>query len=236
MLLEGTLVGTALRGVLSVHKRVVFLAILVGMGEGNLDILALHMDDGIDGVGGHRVGEQVFQSVAREDAPAIVHDGQSGVQISIVAQHGFHEFIVEFIVLEQRVVGLKEDKCAALVLSRSSGIAHQFAALEDSRAHFAVAIGTHLEARAQEIDGLDAHAIHAHRFLEGLRIVFTAGIELADGLYHLFLRDAASIVAQRHAQIILDVDFYALALVHAELVDRIVDGFLEQHIDAVFRL
>ena len=55
MLLEGALMGTALRGVLSVDKTVVFLAVLVGMGEGYLDVFALQVDDGIEGVGAHAV-------------------------------------------------------------------------------------------------------------------------------------------------------------------------------------
>ena len=55
VLLEGTLMGTALCRVLTVHKRIIFLAILVGMGESNLDVLALHVNDGIHGIGGHVV-------------------------------------------------------------------------------------------------------------------------------------------------------------------------------------
>ncbi len=47
MLLEGALMGAALRGVLAVDKAVILLAILIGVGEGNLYILALDMDDGV---------------------------------------------------------------------------------------------------------------------------------------------------------------------------------------------
>ena len=48
MLLEGALVGTALRGVLTIDKGVVLLIILVGMGEGNLYVLGLEVYDGIE--------------------------------------------------------------------------------------------------------------------------------------------------------------------------------------------
>ena len=41
MLLEGTLMGTALRRVLAVDERVVFLTILVGMGKGDLNVITL---------------------------------------------------------------------------------------------------------------------------------------------------------------------------------------------------
>ena len=53
MLLERALMRTALGGMLTVHERVILLAILIGMGESNLDILAFEMDDGIDALGGH---------------------------------------------------------------------------------------------------------------------------------------------------------------------------------------
>ena len=55
MLLEGTLVCAALCGVLSVDKRVVLLAILVGMGEGYLDVVTLQVDNGIKRIVGHAV-------------------------------------------------------------------------------------------------------------------------------------------------------------------------------------
>ena len=234
VLLERALMGAALRGVLSVYERIVLLAILVGMGKGYLDVLALHVDDGIHGVGGHGIGEQVFQTVARKDASPVVHDGQTRIKIGIVAQHRLHEIIMETVVFEQCVVGFKEDIGAALIGSFLGYVGDEFTALKLCRAHFAVAIGTHLEARTQEVDGLDAHTIHSHGFLERLRVVFTAGIQLADGLYHLLLRNATSVVAERHPKVVLDINLDALAFVHAELIDRVVNGFLEQHIDTVF--
>ena len=47
MLLESALMRASLRGMLSVDETMVLLAILVGMGEGNLDIFALHVHDGV---------------------------------------------------------------------------------------------------------------------------------------------------------------------------------------------
>ena len=64
MLLECALMRSALRGVLTVDEGMIFLAILVGMGEGNLDILALEVDDRIQTVTRHRVVEKIFESVA----------------------------------------------------------------------------------------------------------------------------------------------------------------------------
>ena len=71
VLLERALMSSALSGMLSVDKRVIFFAILIGMCEGYLYVFALHVNDRIKGVDGHCVGEQVGQSVARKDAMAV---------------------------------------------------------------------------------------------------------------------------------------------------------------------
>ena len=60
MLLEGTLVRTALCGMLTIHKRVVLLTILVGMGKGDLDILTLQMDDGVEGIVRERMRRSLY--------------------------------------------------------------------------------------------------------------------------------------------------------------------------------
>ena len=69
------LVRAALRGMLSVYKGVILLAVLVGVGKGNLDVLALYVNDGVKAVVGHAVVQQVGQTIAANDAPPIVHDG-----------------------------------------------------------------------------------------------------------------------------------------------------------------
>ena len=168
VLLEGTLVGTALSGVLAVDKRMVFFAILTGMGEGYLDVVALEVDDGIDAIVGHGIVEQVFKAVAAQDAPAVVHDGKPRVEISVVAEHGFHEIVVERIILEQGGIGLKMDIGACLVGGVVGGIVLQLATLKTHGAHLAIAIGTGLEMQAQCIDSLDAHAVEPHALLKGL--------------------------------------------------------------------
>ena len=168
MFLESTLVGSALRGVLTIDKRIVLLAILIGMGEGNLDILSLQMDDGIEGIGTHAVLEQVLQTTTAEDAATIIHNGETGVQIGIVAKHVLHDVIVELIVLEQRIIGLEVDIGAVLVVSLLSNIVGELAFLKCGLAHHAITERVNLEVDTQRIDGLDTHTIQANRLLEGL--------------------------------------------------------------------
>ena len=77
MLLEGTLLRSALNSVLAIDEGLVLFTILVRMGEGYLDIFALQVDDGIKSVVGHAVVEKVLQSVSRKNATTIIHDGQA---------------------------------------------------------------------------------------------------------------------------------------------------------------
>ena len=236
MLLEGTLMGTALDGVLAVDERVVLLTVLVGMGEGDFNVLTLQVDNGIEGIAGHTVLQQIFQTMTGDDATAIIHDGQARVQVSIVAEHILHDLIVVGVVLEEGIVWFEEDVCAVLILRRFRDIANQFATLEDGLSHLAVTITAHLEMAAQGIDGLDTHAIQADRLLECLGVELTAGIQDANGVDEFPLGDASAVVAHRHPQIVLDGHLDTVASLHLELVDGVVEHFLQQHIDAVVGL
>ena len=138
MLLEGTLMSTALGGVLTIHEGIVLLAILIGMGKGNLDIFALHVDNLIETLVGHIIGQEILQTMTAEDAATIVHDGESGVQISIVAEHRLHEIIVERIVLEQGIIRFEEDEGTILVLRIFGLVALQDTFLKLQMAHLAV--------------------------------------------------------------------------------------------------
>ena len=85
----------------------------------------------------------------------------------------------------------------------------------------------------KEVDSLDTYTVHTDRLFECLRVIFAAGIELADGLNHLSLRYAAPIVAQPYGLVVNHINLDAVALVHAELVDGVVNGLFQQYVDAV---
>ena len=134
---------------------------------------------------------------------------------------------MERVVFEERVVGFEENERAVFVLRRLGGVARHYAPLESDAAHLSVAIGTSLEARTQEVHRLDAHAIHSDRLLKRLRVVFSARVELADSLDEFSLRNTASVVAHRYAQVVVDVDFDAFSGVHPKFVNRVVDGLFQ---------
>ena len=227
--------STALSGVLSVDKRVILFAILIGMSEGYLYVFSLHVNDRIKGVDGHSVGEEVGKSVARKDAMAVVHDGKPRIEIGVVAEHCLHDVVVEGVAREQCRVGLEEDEGSVLVGSVLGMVAHEVAALKLKRSYHSVAIRPHLEMSAQCVDRLHTHTVQSDALLERLRVVLASGVEHRYSLDELTLGYAAAVVAHRNTQTVVDIDFDATTGIHLELVDRVVDNLLEQHVDAVLR-
>ena len=148
VLLEGSLVCAAQRSVLAVDEGVVFLAVLIAMGEGYLDILALEMHYVIERGGRHAVGQKVAQSVAREDAPAVEHDCQAGVEVGVVAQHLLYELPSERVMLEERRVGFEVDVGSCLVVSRLGDVGDELSALEGGASHLSVSVGACFEMAA----------------------------------------------------------------------------------------
>ncbi len=47
------------------------------------------------------------------------------------------------------------------------------------------------------------------------------------------MRDATAVVAHGDSEVVVDVNLYSLAGIHAELVDGIVHRLLQEHINAV---
>ena len=235
MLLKGTLMGSALGGVLAVYEGIVFLAILVGMGKGYLDVFALHVDNLIEALIGHIVRKKILQTMTAEDAAAIVHDGKTGVQISIVAEHGFHDVVVEGIVLEEGVIRLKIDESTILIFSILGNIALQNTFLKLQMAHLSLAERLHLEMRAEGVHRLHTHSVQAHTLLERLAIILTSGVQHAHRLNEFSLRNASAVVAHADTQMVFDVDFDAGTGVHLEFVDGVIHHLLQEHIDTILR-
>ena len=106
--LKGTLVRTTLRGMLSVNERIILFAVLVGVGKGNFNVFALNVDDGVEPIVGHAVVQQVGQAIATNDAPTVVHDGQTSVKVGVIAEHCLHKLCFKAIIKKQSVVGFEE--------------------------------------------------------------------------------------------------------------------------------
>ena len=232
-LAECRLVGAALGGVLAVHEAEVVFALLVRVRDGELDILALAVDDRVaDGVIGTAV-EQVQEAVRAIVILAVHHERKPVVQVGVVPDLLFHVGGEEPEVLEKLVIWLEIDFGAVFFVCRGNlEILHQNALAEFGALDLAVAETLYDKLCRERVHRLGTHAVHAHRLLEGFGIVLAARIHLRHAVDDLLQRDAAAVVAHA-AAVVFHVDFNLLARAHGELVDGVVDNFLREHVDAV---
>lgn len=93
MLFESTLVRTTLRRVLTIDKRIILLAILPCVGKSDVYAFSLKMHNRIEPLRSHVVGEEIFQTVARDDATTIVENGKPRVEIGVVVDLRFDSSI-----------------------------------------------------------------------------------------------------------------------------------------------
>ena len=233
MLLEGTLVRAALGGVLPVHERVIFLAILRRVGEGYVDALAFEVHYGVKPGGGHIVGEQVFEAVAADDAAAVVVDGEPRVEVGVVAEHRLHKLAAEAEVAEEFRVGLEIDVRTVFLLRVFVHVAHEHAALKGGLMHLAVAVGAGDELAAQGVHGFQTHAVQTYAGGEHGGVVLRARVEFRHGVDEAAQGNAAPVVADRGRLALLHVHLDALAEAFVELVDAVVDAFFQEHVDTV---
>src|SRR5574344_44142 len=129
------------------------------MRESYLNILTFNMYDRIDDIIRHLIVKQILQTVSAQNPPAVIHDGQSAVQISIIAEHRLDDIIMEPIVLKERSIRLEVYVCTRLIVRRFSHVPLGQSALEYRFPHLSVAIRTHLEVKTERIDSLDSHAL-----------------------------------------------------------------------------
>jgi len=234
-LLEGCQVCAPLGGMLTVDKRVVLLAILVGVSNRHLDVIALEMDYRIERVHGHVLLQQVYQTVPRHVAVTVEHDGQAGVEVGVILEHLFDELVAEGIVAENCRVGHKPHiRAVGLVTWLHRALLEQLAAAEPGTLALAVAHRTHLKLGAQRVHSLQAHTVQTDGFLESLAVKLAARVHLRHRVDQRAKRDTAAIVAHggRGGVHIHD---YLLAVAHHKLVYRVVEHLLDQHVYAVVR-
>ena len=229
--------GAALDGVLTVHKRVVLLARLIRMGERNLYIFSFQVDNRIERVGTHVLRQQVEQAVLRSVLTPVVEQGETRIQIRIVAHHLLDIIVAEMVVLKQplAVVRRELNQRAALlaaVIVHHPRVAHQMPLMEDRLARLALAERLHGEVHRQGIHRFRTHAVQSHGLLERLGVVLAAGVQQRHCIHHLPQGYAAPIVAHAHL-LIAHGNLYHLAFAHAILIDGVIDGLFDKHIDTV---
>ena len=193
------------------------------MGDDQFDVVALQMDDRVKRLCGHVLVEQVDETVTREELLPVEIDCQSRVEEDVVFQEVFDILLLIVIILEDRVVGHEIDSCTVGLVG---GLDSRFL-LDDGPVifdtlAFAVAVAGDLEIAAQGIHRLDTDTVQADRFLEGLAVVFRAGVHLARHVDDLTEWHATTIVAYLHRSR-LDGDLNGSAIAHHVLVDGVVE-------------
>ena len=243
-LAESRLVRTALDSMLAVDEREILVVVLVSMRECNLNILAREVDNRVQWLYVHVFCQEVEEAVLGVELLPVQAERKAGVQIRVVAHHRLDVVCAERVVLEETfgAVRLKLDECATrriLGIVDYSAVADQVALLELSAASLAFAEGLDNKPFAEHIHRLGTHTVKTHTFLEGLGVVFAARVKHRHCIDHLAQRYAAAIVTHAYRAMLLPyLDLYInnLAFAHTELVNRVVDGFFDKHVDTVVRV
>ena len=177
MLLESSLMCTALRCMLTIHERVILLAILIGMSESDFNILSLHVNNRIQWINGHIISQKVLQTMSTKYTTTIVHNGQSGVQIGIVTEHFLHNIIMEAIILEERCIWFKVDVSTIFIRRLLCFVALNITLLKRKLTYFTVTEALHLKTRAKSVNRFDTDTIQADTLLKCLRVILTTRIQ-----------------------------------------------------------
>jgi hypothetical protein len=114
-------VRAAHRRVLAVDEGPVFLAVVVAVGERDLDVLALEVDDRVERLAAEFLGQQVLQAVRELEGLPIQREREAPVEEGVVPQHVLDELHAELEVLaEERLVRRELDE-RAVALGSSRG-------------------------------------------------------------------------------------------------------------------
>ena len=197
-------------------------------------VLALEVDDGVERLAAELLGQEVLEAVLRFERLAVEREGEAAVEEGVVPEHVLDELhaILEVLAEELLVGGEGDDGAVALLGLGDAVVLHELAAGELDELGLAVADGLGHVFDGEGVDGLLADAVEADGFLEGLAVVFGAGVDDRDAVDELAQRDAAAVIAHPDgAAGDLDLDLPAGA--HREFVDGVVDGLLEEDVDAV---
>ena len=211
---------------MTVDKGIVLLAVLVGVGQGNLQIVVLELNGRIKTRLGHVLLQQIEQSPLRLKNAAVEMDGQTGIQVGVILKQVFNEFVLKGKGIEDGVVGPKFDEGAVGGLGRFYRVfGHQLPARKAHQLGFPFAKGLHLKVDRQGIYRLHPNTIESHRFFKSLTVVLGARVHFGNHIHHLSQRNTTAIVAHTHP-VFVYTDFNFFSEAHHVFVDRVVHDLL----------
>ena len=146
---------------------------MVGVGEHHFDVVALEMDERIEGCGaflaGHSILDKIEQTVARAVFFAVEEDLQPDVEIGVVVDHHLDCLGTELEVAEEDGVGGEfHNRSVGFGGVERFGVLDQVALVKLHRHHLSVADAADGAFGRHGVDRLKADAVETHRFLEAL--------------------------------------------------------------------
>ena len=108
--------GTSVRCELAIYEGEIVLAVVVGMGEGCLQLVALEVDDVVMDIVANLALQKVIQTFLGIEGLLVECEGESLVQVGVVPQPLFYKIEVEGILAEKLLVRHKLDEYTVALL------------------------------------------------------------------------------------------------------------------------
>ena len=195
-LAEGREMRASVGSPLAVDEGEVLLAVVVGVREGELDLVPAPIADVVQrGVADLRV-QQVVEAVPGGEVGAVEGEREPGVEVGVVPHPLLDEFRVIGIIAEDLPVGGELDQ-GAVGLPPRLGLALvlEDALLEARLELAALAIGDDAKGRGEGVDGLGADPVEADGELEDVVVVLGSRVDDRHRLDDLAQGNAPAVIA-----------------------------------------
>ena len=135
------------------------------MGQRDLDVLSIEMDDRIKRFTADLLGQKILQTVRGAEGPAIQREGEAAIEKGIIPQHVLDELGAKFKILaEEFFVGREFHQRAVAFLSlEDAGVALDLAPLKLDDLRLSLADGLGAVAVGERVDRLLADAVRGRR-------------------------------------------------------------------------
>ena len=225
--------STALRRMLTVHKRKVTLPVTGTMRDGHLNILAGEMDRLIKRRLGHVFVQQIEQSVFRSIVLPVELDRQPQIEVSIVLDQVLDILKVVMVLTENCLIDHKLDqRTVTLVDPALPNIILLNAGRKPYRMRLTIPDTAGHKATRKHIHRLHTDSVQSNRLDKSRGTVLSTGIHHRYGRSQTLQRNTTSVIANPD-RLVLDRDLDQLASSHDELIDRVVHHLFDQHINSI---
>ncbi|MNL11832.1 hypothetical protein D3C87_1326840 [compost metagenome] len=212
----------------------VIFTILLSVRHCDLNIVPFQVDDRVT----HALHicmfvQQVVQPPFRKVFLVVKVDGKPCIQEHIVPDHAFHKIRDIMVISENGFVGVKSN-CSTIALRGINYrvIGYDFPLREFYFLGFCLTVRLYHKIGRQGIYSLGTYPVQTYRFLEGLTVILTPGINFRNTIYHLTQWDTPSIITNIHF-LVRNGNFNGTARAHYKLVNGVVYDLFEQYINPV---